>query len=206
MMKTSKLNKLILLIIVVCALFYLITPIKKGDIYNILIVITIIPVAILPFIIEKLSKVKIPNMLLSIYMIFILFAYFFGSIVGLYNKIAWYDTVAHFTSGIVVAFALFYLYKIINKDSKSKLILILFIIGVSSLIGVSWEIFEFVSDNIFGKDAQHVLDTGVTDTMIDMIVALLGSIVFVTLYLIENKLNIKGIITKYNIQIEGTFK
>ena len=48
-----------------------------------------------------------------------------------------------------------------------------------------WEIFEFTVDNLLGGDAQKVLTTGVTDTMKDIICALLGSILFSFCYLYE---------------------
>lgn len=204
MMKISKFNKVFLLFVIIIALIHVINPIKEMDIYNTLIVISIIPVSLFPFFLEKYGNIKIPNFLITLYMIFILFAYFFGSIVGLYNKISWYDTVAHFSSGILISFVAYYIYKICSKN-KNKAILILFIVGVTSLIAISWEIFEFVSDIIFKKDAQHVIDTGVDDTMIDMIVALLGSILFSFIYFLENKFSIKGIISIYDKEIEDCY-
>lgn len=204
MMKISKFNKVLLLFVIIIALIYVINPIKKMDIYNILIVISIIPVSLFPFLLEKYGNIKIPNFLITLYMIFILFAYFFGSIVGLYNKILWYDTVAHFSSGILISFAAYYIYKISSKNNN-KVILVLFIVGVTSLIAISWEIFEFVSDSIFKKDVQHVIDTGVNDTMIDMIVALLGSIVFSFIYFLESKFSINGIINIYDKEIEDYY-
>lgn len=204
MMKISKFNKVLLLFVIIIALIYIINPIKEMDIYNILIVISIIPVSLFPFLLEKYGNIKIPNFLITLYMIFILFAYFFGSIVGLYNKISWYDTVAHFSSGILISFAAYYIYKISSKNNN-KVILVLFIVGVTSLIAILWEIFEFVSDSIFKKDAQHVIDTGVNDTMIDMIVALLGSILFSFIYFLESKFSINGIINIYDKEIEDYY-
>ena len=57
-----------------------------------------------------------------------------------------------------------------------------------------WEIFEFTNDAIFQADAQHVMTTGVDDTMLDMIVALLGSVIVVVIYGIEYFLKKKGFI------------
>ena len=79
MMKISKFNKVLLLFVIIIALIYIINPIKEMDIYNILIVISIIPVSLFPFLLEKYGNIKIPNFLITLYMIFILFAYFFGN-------------------------------------------------------------------------------------------------------------------------------
>ena len=46
------------------------------------------------------------------------------------------------------------------------------------MISVGWEIVEFVINLVLHNDPQHVLDTGVTDTMMDMIVCLIGSLIF----------------------------
>ena len=55
---------------------------------------------------------------------------------------------------------------------------------------------EFTCDNLFGKDAQNVLTTGVDDTMWDMIVAFIGSILVSILYIIEVKTHKKILVTK----------
>ena len=53
------------------------------------------------------------------------------------------------------------------------------------MVASLWEIFEFTTDNLLGGDAQRVVATGVTDTMKDIICALLGSILFSFCYLYE---------------------
>ena len=64
-----------------------------------------------------------------------------------------------------------------------------------------WEFFEFISDNIFGKDAQNVLTTGVNDTMMDMILASLGSLTFVITYIFEEFNNKKLIVKNFIEQL-----
>ena len=60
-----------------------------------------------------------------------------------------------------------------------------------------WETFEFTCDKIFDKDAQRVLLTGVNDTMKDMIVAYIGSLVFILFYSYEYMYDKNGIIKKF---------
>lgn len=43
-------------------------------------------------------------------------------------------------------------------------------------IACGWEFFEFFSDKIFGGDVQYVVETGVTDTMEDLLMGTLGSL------------------------------
>ena len=46
--------------------------------------------------------------------------------------------------------------------------------------------FEFTANILFGGDAQKVASTGVTDTMMDIIVAFLGSVLYSIAYLFFN--------------------
>ena len=46
-----------------------------------------------------------------------------------------------------------------------------------------WEFFEFGLDTFTGSNVQWVIETGVTDTMTDMLIAFAGSILFSVVYL-----------------------
>ena len=83
--------------------------------------------------------------------------------------------------------------------------IILFILGLVALVAVSWEIFEFVCDKIFKKDAQYVQKTGVDDTMTDMIVALVGAILFDISYYLQKKKEKGKIMKKYIKEVEECY-
>ncbi|MBD9085535.1 DUF2238 domain-containing protein [bacterium] len=176
----KKWNKILILIGCLLSICY---TFGTREIYEILIRISFIPVLLIPTFLRKL-EIKISDDGEFIYILFVYLAHFLGSIVELYNKIYFFDTLTHFLSGIVVSiFAFGFLKR--NKIKTNLLFDILFVLGMSSLVAVSWEIFEFTCDQIFGKDAQKVIETGVTDTMKDMIVALLGSCLFCISYCYE---------------------
>ena len=65
------------------------------------------------------------------------------------------------------------------------------------MIASFWEFFEYFSDNLFNKDAQNVLTTGVNDTMKDMVAALIGSILFNIMYVYEVKTGNSILINKF---------
>ena len=103
----------------------------------------------------------------------------------------------HFLSGILTAYIGLYLIMLLKSYNKKNIIFnIIFIIGFTLSIAFFWEVFEFVNDSLFGKDAQNVLTTGVDDTMWDMIVAFLGSIIISIIYIVEVKTNKKLLVTK----------
>lgn len=176
---------------------YLVVTLDLG-LYGSLIKLSVIPVIFLPQIIEQILHVKMNSYVSFVYTIFIFLAHFLGSVVDFYHKIYWYDSFAHFLSGVLVAFLATYALKLFKKYSKDSLLFnILFILGMSFMVAGLWEMFEFTSDKIFGKDAQNVLTTGVNDTMKDMIVAFLGTALYILLYIYEEVNNKKIIIRKF---------
>lgn len=189
-------NKILSLVVIAVSIYLSCT--SHSGIYGILIRLSVIPVLFIPEIIEKIFKFKINEHLKTIYIIFIFLAHFLGSIVNLYHHIYWYDSFTHFLSGIVISFVATYLLVLFKKyDKKSILFNILFILGISFMVAGLWEMFEFISDKLFNKDAQNVLTTGVDDTMKDMIVAFLGTILYIILYIYEECTNKYILIKKF---------
>lgn len=182
----KKCNQFLILLGCILSIIY---TLNTTETYEILIRISFIPVLLLPTFLRKLN-IKISLDGEFIYLVFVYLAHFLGSIVELYNQIYFFDTVTHFLSGIVVSiFAFGFLKK--NKIKTNLPFEILFILGISCFIAFFWETFEFTCDQLFGKDAQKVIETGVTDTMKDMIVAFLGASLFCISYAYE-KINHKN--------------
>lgn len=202
MKKINIFKNIIIFVVIFCSLCYTVDAILDQNLYRILIRLSVIPVIFLPKIINVTFKTKISDASEIIYIIFVFIAHFLGSVINLYGKIYWYDNFTHYLSGIVVAFfALELLYKLDRYDSKKIFFTCLFIIAFNTMCASFWEFFEFISDNIFGKDAQNVLMTGVNDTMMDMILASLGSLTFVITYIFEEFNNKKLIVKNFVEQL-----
>ena len=155
---------------------------------KILTTLAIIPVTAGPFLIKKILKYEMSETLKIFYYLFVLIALILGSILGWYYKISWFDLFAHLISGIVMmVVALIILKK--NHLLRKELMWfhIIFMIAFGLMIASFWEFFEFASDNILGGDTQWVKETGVDDTMEDMLIAFFGSILFCIYYFIEVK-------------------
>ena len=190
----KKINIILVLIASLGGVYFAIT--KESNIVFILKDISIIITINGLYIIQKLFKTKINDGLNFMYILFVFIAHFLGVIVDLYSKIYWYDKFIHFLSGILTAFvALYILVK--NKENKNILFNILFIISLTMLVASCWEIFEYISSFYFNVDPQKVVLTGVTDTMGDIIVALLGSILVSICYYFEYKENYNLLIKKF---------
>lgn len=154
-------------------------------------------VLLIPKIVRKLFKIKITDAMEFIYVLFMILAQFIGSVVNLYNHTWWYDLFAHFLSGVlttILAMVVMDWFGVYNE--KHKWFNVLFMICFTLTIASLWEFTEFATDLIMKTDVQHVIDSGVADTMEDMLIAFAGSIIVSISYLIENKVSKNGFLRK----------
>ena len=192
----KKINITLILIAIIGSLYFVFT--RDNNIVLILKDISIIVTISALYIIQKLFKTKISEGLNLIYIIFIFMAHFLGVICELYNYIYWFDKFVHFLSGIVTSFVAIYLLIKFKKD-KNIFFDIIYIISLTLAVASLWEMFEYLSSYYFGVDPQKVVSTGVSDTMGDLIVAFLGSMLVSISYYFEIKY-------KYNILIKKFIK
>lgn len=181
----KRLTKLLIVIMNLGTILVTTLEFSKDNFSRVLTFIAIFPVLLLPCLLNKV-KFKLNEQEIFLYYAFIFLADFLGCVVNLYNTLSWYDLSVHFLSGIFTfILGLMILNRLDGYDKKNKIINIIFALGFVSLIAVLWEIFEFSADNILKTNLQHNLDTGVNDTMSDMIVASLGGVVGMLFYLIN---------------------
>ena len=145
----------------------------------------------LTFFLEK----KIHPIIIFIYLIYCIFSQYLGSILNFYSMIWWYDifmhTVSGFLSGYLAIMLLIHFKHFHKKDFLFQIIfMLMFILSVAAF----WELLEFGADQLFGLNTQHNLETGVRDTMEDILVAGIGGIVFVICYGFEYVTKKRGII------------
>ncbi len=179
----KRINYLFYIVILVCAFTTIFTELDKG-IVIILKDASIILTAGIPFIFNKIFNRKLSDGFIFVWLIFIFMAHYLGVIYEGYNKWPIYDKLTHTMSGFLTAYvALLF----IPKKSDKIWFNVLFMIAFSWMCAGLWETFEFVCNLLFGGDAQRVQATGVTDTMMDMIVAFMGASIFSIGYIKKNK-------------------
>ena len=172
-------NKLWIILFLVLMTYLLLT---KGSTYPLsknLILICIIPITLGPLIIRKVLHYNMSETLKFFYFLFIMIALICGSVLEWYHSISWFDLFAHFLSGIISSIAALIILKqckILQKENF--LFSIIFMLCFTLAVASCWEFFEFGADKVLGGDAQWVQKTGVDDTMTDMLIALLGNILF----------------------------
>lgn len=179
----KKINWLLIVSMIVGTLYYVIF---QFDSERILTYLAVIPVIGAPLLLKN-TKFKLDTRELCCYYVFIFFADFLGCVVNLYNTTWWFDILIHFCSGIFTFMGgLFILDKIeIGKDSFW--FRMFFSICVVTFIALLWELFEFGADCLLDLDLQHNIDSGVMDTMVDMLVAFGGGILSIVGCLIKRK-------------------
>lgn len=187
MMLLKVVNKLLIFIFicfVVCMLldFNNINLIKKS------IVLCILPLSMVPYLLDKIKVYETNEFVVFIYYIFLLTSMVMGYALDYYYKTWWFDLLSHFISGIfsgIISIVLFEKLKLKNRKYNwfNFLLIIIFSISVAAV----WEYIEFFSDKLFGTDNQWVISTGVSDTMTDMLIATLGGILVGLYYLKKNK-------------------
>lgn len=179
-------NKILIALILFFSFFVIIGELDRG----LVIVLkdsSIVLTLLFPYILRKLFKLEINEGVIFVWIVFIFLSHFLGVMCEFYDKWYYFDKISHTFSGILsgtVGLMILDRFKI-----KNFVFGILFILSFTCLCAFLWEVFEFVCNALFGGDAQKVMETGVTDTMLDMIVAFIGSIcVCVYYYFNKNKI------------------
>lgn len=195
MRKTSWVCRFFVVILCILGIGYAIPVFIEGKWYEVLIRLSIILTAFLPVISRKIFHFHITPLVEIIYLIFLFFGHFLGSIVGLYNVLPFYDKAVHTISGVLTGcLALILLNNIGKYHEKSVFFNLVFMISFTLAVACFWEFFEYGADLFFGANAQHVKETGVGDTMIDMIVAFIGTVIVCCIYGYEIYFNKNGMI------------
>lgn len=181
----KKMNLLMIVSMIIGTLYYLVFKFNSD---RILTYLAIIPVIIAPLVLVK-SKFKLGGKELCSYYIFVFMAYFIGCVVNLYNTTNWYDVFVHFCSGIFSFFAGLFIIDRLDIGKVNLLYRVFFSFLVVMSVASLWELFEFGADSLLGMNLQHSSDTGVMDTMIDILVAFIGGILSSFSYYIVKKNN-----------------
>lgn len=180
--------KLINFILVVVMVIGTLGFIFFGSYSNrILTYIVMFPLLIIPFLLYG-TKYHLESKELFWYYLFLFFAYFMGGVMDFYNKIGWYDLLIHFMSGILSFSMGQFILKKWSSDCFSFWNKMLFGLFVVMFVAGIWELFEYSVDSFFLFDFQHQLDTGVRDTMEDILVALLGGMISVIGIIFKKKI------------------
>lgn len=114
--------------------------------------------------------------------LYVFLLYTLGIVLRLYSITSFYDKLAHTLSGTVIALFGLLLFHLLSPEKTMECsrfpLAAVFVMAVVAAVAGIWEIWEFLISLVFHSDPQRVLTTGVTDTMLDIIVCIIGGIAF----------------------------
>ena len=133
-------------------------------------------ICMLPAIISRRYDVALP-LALDCLITLALLIHIGGEVTRAYFILPHYDTIAHFTSGALVAFMAFIAIYVLDKYwyglTMDIYVMAFFVVITAMAIGVVWEFMEWASDLYLGTWSQR----GNQDTMGDLLVDTLAAIV-----------------------------
>lgn len=136
---------------------------------------------LLPAFVSRRYRVHIPPEFQLITVLFVFLAEYLGTVRGLFDRFWWWDMVLHASSGFLLGIVGFIVLFLLNRTDRlprgmRPVFLCFFGFTFSVTIGVLWEIYEFTVDQLIpGMNAQST-ETGVKDTMHDLIVNMVGAL------------------------------
>lgn len=127
--------------------------------------------------VSKILRFIFSELFLVIFIAVVVAVAGYYSLTGLSLKNFWIDRVAHFSGGFWSAAIFIYVfrrYPELNRFAsffQSRILTVIFVLGFTALIGVLWEIDEFVFSNI----------GSLADTMEDLVLDLMGAVLAIFL-------------------------
>lgn len=155
---------------------------RHRDWENVFLTITVMLLTLAPALLSRRYRIFIPPEFQLISAAFVFLSLFLGSALDFYYKFWWWDLVLHTSSGFLLGIAGFVMLFLLNQTDRFPVgmkpsFLCIFGVTFAVTLGVLWEIFEFSVDSIWPAVNMQSRETGVFDTMKDLIVDTLGAVV-----------------------------
>lgn len=154
----------------------------RRDWENVFLTALVIALTLLPVLLQRRHRIIIPPDFQLVSALFMFLTLFLGSAVDLYYRYWWWDMVLHAGSGFLFGVVGFLAIFVLNESERIPVglrpaFVCLFAVTFAVTAGVVWEIFEYVMDLIAPWLNMQSGESGVRDTMHDLIVDLAGAIV-----------------------------
>ncbi len=134
----------------------------------------------IPFLLNVIFKTQISNLISISYQVFLICSMIVGSLWRVYGMWEPYDNVVHTSSGVLIALIAYWFFANGKKNSCSLFWIFVITFSVAMMCGGVWEIWEFVTDGIFGNNGQVWQGlsgrAALMDTMTDIICDCCGGI------------------------------
>jgi hypothetical protein len=179
---TNSLSRRLTLVIQFILVVGLVLFLLQRNWENVFLTGLVIGLTLVPLLLKERYRIVVPPDFQLIAALFVFLSLFLGSAADFYYKIWWWDMVLHAGSGFlfgVVGFLAIFLLNHTDRIPKSMrpAFVCMFAVTFAVFIGVIWEIIEFIVDLIAPAINMQSNETGVRDTMHDLIVDTIGAII-----------------------------
>jgi hypothetical protein len=153
----------------------------RHDWENVFLTVAVIALAIFPAFVSRRYRIFVPPEFQLIAVGFVFLSLFLGSAGDFYYHFWWWDIVLHISSGFLLGIVGWITLFLLNQTDRlphgiRPVFLCFFGVTFAVFLGVLWEIFEFTVDQIWPSVNMQSNETGVVDTMYDLIVDTIGAI------------------------------
>lgn len=128
-----------------------------------------------PVFVARWADIRVPAAFQSAVVLFVGGTLFLGEVFDFYERLWWWDLAMHGSSAIgfgLIGFVLVFMMFQGDRFAAPPVGVAFFAFCFAIAIGVSWEVFEFGMDQLFGFNMQK---SGLPDTMGDLIVDMIGA-------------------------------
>jgi hypothetical protein len=154
----------------------------RRDWENTFLTVLVLGLTLLPAFLFRRHRVYIPPEFQFVAATFVFLSLFLGSATDLYYYFWWWDIILHTGSGFLLGIIGFLALFLLNQTDRipagiRPAFLCFFGVTFAVFLGVLWEIFEFAIDLWVPGQNMQSRETGVGDTMLDLIVDTLGAVI-----------------------------
>jgi hypothetical protein len=152
----------------------------RRDWENVFLTVTVIVLTLFPAFLGR-YRIIVPPEFQFVAAAFVYLSLYLGSAKDFYYKLKWWDLVLHTGSGFLLGIVGLLTLFLLNHTRRipqgiTPFFICFFSVSFAVFLGVLWEIFEFTVDRFTTANMQSQ-ETGVVDTMKDLIVDTLGAVV-----------------------------
>ena len=149
---------------------------------NVFLTTLVILLTLVPAFLFRRYRVVIPPEFQLVAAAFVFLSLFMGSALDFYYHFWWWDLVLHTASGFLLGIIGFVALFVLNQTDRVRPVMTpgfiaFFGVTFAVTLGVAWEIFEFIADTIRPELNMQSTETGVRDTMVDLIVDTIGAVI-----------------------------
>jgi len=153
----------------------------RGDWQNSFLTLAVIALTVTPAFLLPRYRIYVPAEFQLVAAAFVFFTLYLGSAQDLYYQFWWWDDLFHAGSGFLLGVVGWIVLFVLNGTDRlppgiRPSFLCFFGVTFAVFIGVLWEIFEYAVDSLWPAINMMSQETGVDDTMSDLIMNTVGAI------------------------------